>query len=103
MTFFLYLQSFGQGYLVPFIFAIGLIFLIYGIIMYYILGSSDEPTKEAGRVYVIKTLAWFLAGTALYYLIVLATISVAWVSGFVIVDGQLETRVLEVPNVPSAN
>jgi hypothetical protein len=58
-----------QQFVVPFIFAIGLIFLIYGIITYFIIGPGEEPTREAGRVYFIKAFVWFLVGLLLFVLV----------------------------------
>jgi hypothetical protein len=57
-----------QLYVVPFIFAIALIYLIYGIIQYFLIGPGEEPVREAGRQSFIKAFVWCLAGVLLYSL-----------------------------------
>jgi hypothetical protein len=69
MTSFGYFVAVMQLYVVPFIFAIALIFLIYGIIQYFILGPGEEPVREAGRLNFIKSFVWCLGGTLIYILI----------------------------------
>lgn len=57
-----------QLYIVPFIFAVALIYIIYGIIQYFLIGPSEEPVREEGRQSFIKALVWSLGGAALYTL-----------------------------------
>lgn len=97
-----YLGVFFHEYLVPFIFAVGLIFLIYGIIMYFIIGPGEEPTREAGRQYFIKAFVWFLGGTVVYLFVWLLISFVGWVGQFA-VDGENEQRLQNVPNTPREN
>ncbi len=97
-----YLAVFLQQYLVPFIFAVGLIFLIYGIIQYFILGPGEEPTREDGRQHFIKAFVWFLAGVLLYLVVVVLVWFVTFVAQFA-VDGQSEQRLQNVPNTPDRN
>jgi hypothetical protein len=55
-----------QLYVVPFIFAIALIYIIYGIIQYFLIGPGEEPVREEGRQSFIKALVWSLGGAVLY-------------------------------------
>ncbi|HMA78928.1 MAG TPA: hypothetical protein VKP88_07430 [Candidatus Paceibacterota bacterium] len=64
-----YFVAVMQLYVVPFIFAIALIYLIFGVIQYFILGPGEEPVREAGRESFIKSFVWCLGGTLLYLLV----------------------------------
>lgn len=88
-----------QQYIVPFIFAIGLIFFIYGLVHYFILGPGDEGTREAGRIDFIKAFVWFAGGLALYGVVALIASFFAWTSS-IDIDSSEETRLQNVPNTP---
>jgi len=102
MTFFGYFFAIMQQYIVPFIFAIGLIFLIYGIIQYFIIGPGEEPVREDGRINFIKAFVWFVGGLVLYSIVALLMSFFAWTSSIEI-DGNEETRLQNVPNAPTRN
>jgi len=102
MNFFGYLFAILQQYIVPFIFAIGMIYLIYGIIQYFIIGPGEEPTREDGRINFIKAFVWFVAGAALYTVIALMVGFFAWTAS-VNVDTDTDERLQNVPNVPARN
>lgn len=102
MSAFGYLVVFLQQYIVPFIFAIALIFLVYGIIQYFILGPSEEPNRDAGRVSFIKAFVWLLLGMALYGLVSLFV----WLGSMSIdftATGDNNPRLQNVPNTPRTN
>jgi hypothetical protein len=101
MTFFGYLIAFLQQYVVPLIFAIGLIFLIYGIIEYFILGPSEEPTRDAGRLHFIKAFVWFLGGLVVYFFVSLLIFGFTWLAQFSVETGS-EEDLLNVPNAPES-
>lgn len=91
-----------QQYIVPFIFAIGLIFLIYGIIQYFIIGPGEEPTREEGRINFIKAFVWFVGGALLYAVVALLVGFFTWTSSLN-VDTSREERLQNVPNTPTRN
>lgn len=97
-----YLVSFVHDYLVPFIFAVGLIFFIYGIIQYFIIGPGEEPTREEGRQHFIKAFVWMLAAASLYLVVALILSALAWVAQFGL-SGERTPAVQDVPNVPERN
>src|SRR5690606_20213189 len=97
-------------YLVPFLFAVGVFYLIYGIIEYFIIGAGgDEERSEHGRELFLKSIAWFVLALLVFALVAL----IGWISSLSFspggVDGpgfnagaDIDQRqgVLEVPNVP---
>lgn len=120
MTAFGYGVALLQLYVVPFIFAIALIYLIYGVIQYFLIGPSEEPVREEGRQSFIKAFIWCLGGALLYALIagvISLQNSFSNLSGEGVrervedsVDGDIgpgrrysDERVQPVPNVPRQN
>ncbi len=103
---------FLQKYLVPLLFAIGLIYLIYGLIEYFIIGKGgDEGRSEHGRELFLKSIAWFVLA-----LIVFAIVGFfGWLSTVKFDPGNFTTptmptgganvgdkeSILEVPNTPT--
>jgi len=95
---------FLKNYVVTFIYAIGLIYFIYGFIEYFLIGRhGDEERMQNGREILVKSCAWFLLGLIIFGIIVGAE----WVSDNLTAptDGvQLEherdSSYLKVPNVP---
>ena len=102
MTWLGYGGVFLLEYVVPFIFAIGLIFLIYGIIQYFIIGPGEEPTREEGRENFIKAFVWFLGGVVVYLCVTLLFLFITWVAQFA-VDGEVQSGLQNVPNTPQRN
>lgn len=107
---------FLQKWLVPFLFAIGLIFFVYGFIVYYIIGhkSGDEDRMEHGRHNLLK--AFVLLSVALF--IYLAVFLIGWIgtaltssTGSIDGDGsangspriEQDRDILKVPDVPRRN
>lgn len=111
MAFLSLIYIFLDKYLVPFFFAIGLFYFVYGVIEYFIIGAGgDEERAEHGRELFLKSIAWF----ALALLIFVFVSVLGWLStlsfspggvdgprGGVGADVDREQEVLEVPNVPS--
>ena len=94
--------GFVEFYVSPFIFAIGLVFLVSGVVNYFIIGPGfEEGRKEKGR----GALLW----AALLFLLGLIIFGIShWLFGFVSelqesggVDVEDRTGVLRVPNAPS--
>jgi sterol desaturase/sphingolipid hydroxylase (fatty acid hydroxylase superfamily) len=102
MWLFQFLLIVVQEYIVPFIFAIGLIFFIYAIIKYFILGPGEEPVREEGRQDLIKANVWFFAGLLIYFFFALLVAFFTWVGGFSVDRGEQED-ILPVPDVPVQN
>lgn len=109
------LYIFLQKYLVPLIYVIGLMNLIYGLIEYFVAGRTggDEGRAQNGRLYLLRSLSWFFVGLVVYSVIAFF----GWISSGVLnninlnddssgnagVDYSDRTNVLEVPNVPRGN
>lgn len=91
-------------YLIPFVLAIGVIYLIFGIVNYFIIGPGEEPKREEGRHQLLWTFLFFLAGLLLFALVSGMASLVNWASSTVEeVNVSEETRVQRVPNVPKRN
>ncbi len=68
---------FLQKYLVPFLFAIGLFYFVYGIIEYFIIGQGgDEGRAQKGRELFLKSIGWFVVAL----LVCLAVVLLGWLS-----------------------
>lgn len=109
--------SFLETYLIPIVFAVGVIFFIYGFIVYFILGapSGDTDAIDRGRQHVLRACVFFFAAllaqgvvVGLYWL--MTELSTAFETE-TRTDEQGETRapgvevetgedILRVPNVP---
>ena len=100
---------FFEKYAVPFLFVIGLLYFLYGVIEYFIIGKGgDEERSQHGRELFLQSIAWFTLS-----LILLAFVSLlTWISNLSFstprdsnVDGgadfDREERILPVPNVPT--
>jgi hypothetical protein len=105
---------FLHKYLVPFLFAVGLFYFIYGCIEYFIIGKGgDEGRAEHGRELFLKSIAWFVLALILYAI----ASAIGWLStvsfnmGAVNTPGMPEMgagaevdrneSILPVPNVPT--
>lgn len=94
---------FLSKYLVPLLFAIGLMYLLYGLIKYFIINEADH-----GRELFLKSIAWFVLALIIFALVTffgwLSTIefnpgNVTTPSGGVNLDER--ESILEVPNAPT--
>lgn len=96
--------GFVEFYLAPFIFALGLILFVYGIINYYIIGPGfEEGRREQGR----QNLLW---ATLLFFIGLVVFLLASWLFDFfenlderVDTDIEREEGLLKVPNVPLGN
>lgn len=109
------LYIFLQKYLVPLIFVIGLMNLIYGLIEYFVAGRTggDEGRAQNGRLYLLRSLSWFFVGLVVYSVIAFF----GWLgsgalnniksndnsTGNAGVEFNGRTNTLGVPNVPRGN
>ena len=99
---------FLQNYLVPLLFAIGLLYFIYAFIEYFIVGKGgDEGRAQHGRVLFLKSIAWFSLALLAHLLVILfvwiASIAAAPSSGSATPGGEFrrDEAILKVPNVPT--
>ena len=113
-SFFVFLYVLFSKYIVPLIFAAGLVYLIYGLINYFIIGehSHDEGRLTLGRELLIKSCSLFTIALGMYAIIAF----LGW-AGSVITQGgpsvdsegdagariERSNAVLGVPNVPREN
>lgn len=103
------LYIFFDKYAVPFLFAIGLFYFLYGFIEYFIIGKGgDEERSQHGRELFLKSIAWFTLSILVYALFIFVT----WIGTFSLTglsapgagggaDVRQDERILPVPNVPT--
>ncbi len=110
MGFLSLIYMFLDKYLVPFLFAIGLFYFVYGVIEYFIIGAGgDEERAEHGRELFLKSIAWFVLALLVFAFVSmlgwLSTLSfspgASGPSGGAGVDVGRDQEILEVPNVPT--
>lgn len=110
MTTFSLIYIFFEKYAIPFVFAVGLLYFLYGCIEYFIIGKSgDEERSQHGRELFLKSIAWFTLALLLFA----AVAFVGWLGTFSFTAPTYSTppqggvnvnqgdRLLEVPNVPT--
>jgi|GEM_PF-1703346 len=110
MSLFTLLMVFLTKYLVPFLFAIGLIYFLYGIVEYFIIGEGgDEERAEHGRDLFLKSIVWILLALAVHFLVLL----LGWIGTLSLrpdlnspnsgsgVTPRVNEGILQVPNAPS--
>lgn len=111
MSTFALIYIFLQKYLVPFLFAVGLFYFVYGAVEYFIIGKGgDEGRAQHGRELFLKSIAWFVIALLVYSLVAFF----GWLSTFTLntnvprpgapqggVNVEREDAVLPVPNVPT--
>jgi hypothetical protein len=107
------LYIFLSKYLSPFLFVIGLIYLVYGSIEYFVVGlGGDEGRAQNGRNLLLKSISWFTLAILVYAAIAffgwLGSLAVSTLdeaggksSGDVNINRNEE--ILTVPNVPRGN
>ena len=59
-TFFLNVMQFMNNILVPFVFAIALLFFIFGMFNYFIRGGASEASQEKGKQMIVYSVAGFV-------------------------------------------
>ncbi|PIR85906.1 hypothetical protein COU14_01945 [Candidatus Kaiserbacteria bacterium CG10_big_fil_rev_8_21_14_0_10_44_10] len=97
---------FLDKYIIPVFFAFGLVYLVYGIIEYYITDRQDH-----GRDLFFKSVAWFVLALLVYAIVAFF----GWISTVSFSPGSVNTptmpsgganveqreSILEVPNTPT--
>lgn len=99
-----FLYTFLVKYLIPFIFAIGLIMFLYGSVNYFVIGPGEEPKKEEGRMQLLWAFILFGVGLLIYALVA----GLVWLGNYVVTLGDHvevgeEQRLQRVPDVPVQN
>ncbi|MCA9366222.1 hypothetical protein KC722_01445 [Candidatus Kaiserbacteria bacterium] len=108
----LFLYALLQKYLVPFIFAIGLIYFVYGFITYFIIGhkGGDEGEMQKGRAALAKSFVFLLVAIVVQ----VAVVFIGYI-GSALLEGTArgsssnspsvseQRDILDVPNVPRTN
>jgi len=111
MSTFALIYIFFQKYIIPLTFVIGLLYFIYGVIEYFIIGKNgDEGRSQHGRELFLKSISWFVISLFLFALVSfigwMGTVSFTPPSGTVApgagggVNVESNQGVLQVPNVP---
>ena len=93
--------AFGNDILVPALFTLGLIFFLYGLFNYFLLGPNDEDKKEEGRGQLINGNVGFFIGFVVWgffqALVWLGSIEVSEL----LINLEYGDKVQPVPNAPT--
>ncbi len=65
-TFFTNISTFINNVLIPLLFAFALLFFIYGLFRYFILGGADEGNREKGRSIMIWSIVAFVMAVSIW-------------------------------------
>ena len=65
-TFFTNISTFINNVLIPLLFAFALLFFIYGMFRYFILGGADEGNREKGRSVMIWSIVAFVLAVSIW-------------------------------------
>lgn len=60
------IQNLVQNILIPLVLALALLFFIWGVIQYFILGADDEGKRETGRAYMLYAIIGLVAIVAVW-------------------------------------
>jgi len=96
-----YVFAFVEFYAAPLFFALGLIWFVYGVINYYIIGPGfEEERRQVGRESLVWATVLFLIGLILFLV-------AGWLLDFtdrldeeLDADVQTDVDILYVPDVP---
>lgn len=88
------ISEFINGTLIPLVFAVALLFFIYGMFKYFILGGDDDGKRKEGRMLMIYAIVGFVAMVSVFGIVNL----VAGGLGF-----SDDENIQNIPNVPKAN
>ena len=98
--------AFGNDILVPALFTLGLIFFLYGLFNYFLLGPSDEDKKEEGRGQLINGNVGFFIGLVVWAFFQ----ALVWLGGLEPLGSSIKPinieqgdKVQPIPNAPGAN
>lgn len=69
--FFVNIQGFINDILIPLIFAVALLFFLYGIFNYFIIGKNQADKKAEGKSYLIWSIAGFVLMVSIWGIVAL--------------------------------
>ena len=96
--------GFVEFYLTPFLFAVGLLLFVYGIINYFIIGPGyEEERREIGRQSLLWATFLFALGLVLYGVASWLFDVTQTFDDRVDVEVREEQGVLPIPDVPRRN
>ena len=87
-------SAFINGTLIPLVFAIALLVFIYGMFQYFIMGGSEEDSRDKGRKLMMWAIVGFVAMVSIFGVVNL----IAGGLGF-----SEEENIQNIPNVPTNN
>ncbi len=82
-TMFLNLLTFINSVLLPFVLALGFLMFVWGLVLYFIIGSSNDESKEKGKSLMIWGIAAFLIIVIFWGIISLLSTSLGITTGTV--------------------
>lgn len=86
------LINFINGTLIPLTFAVALLFFLYGVVKFFILGGDNEDKRKEGTQLMIYSIIGFVLMVSIFGLVNII------VSGLGIDDGA---ESIEIPEVPT--
>lgn len=88
------ISSFINNTLIPLLFAVALLFFLYGVFMFLIYGRDDDEAKQKGRDYMIYAILGFVVMVSVFGIVNL----IAGGLGF-----SDDENIENIPNVPTSN
>lgn len=88
------ISSFINNVLIPLLFAVALLFFLYGVFLFLIKGGDEGPEKEKGRSYMIWSVVGFVVMVSVFGIVNL----IAGGLGF-----SDDEEIENIPNVPTTN
>ncbi len=88
------ISSFINSTLIPLLFAVALLFFLYGVFNFLIIGRDDSDKREEGRTYMIYAIVGFVIMVSVFGIVNL----IAGGLGF-----SDDENIENLPNVPTSN
>lgn len=88
------ISQFINNVLIPLLFALALMFFLYGVFKYFIMGRNAEEAKKEGRAYMVYAIAGFVVMVSVFGIVNLIANGLGFSD-----DENLDN----IPNVPTSN
>ena len=88
------ISEFVNNVLIPLLFAVALLFFLYGVFNYFIVGKNLEDKKEEGKQYMIWSIVGFVLMVSVFGIVNLIANGLGFSD-----DEELDN----IPNVPTSN